>query len=314
MTAYGLQYLRPWNPLTSSSVLSLRGIFPPIPTPFKQDESLDLDGLRSNLARWNEEPLAGYVVAGSNGEAVALSFEERFELVAAAREAIPEDRLLIAGAGAESTRQAIAFAEGMQREGADAIIVVTPSYYGPRLDHAALVAHYLKVADNSQLPVVLYNVPVYTGLDLPVSVVQELATHENIIGIKESGGSISKIDTMVNGTPPDFQVLSGSASFLLAALVVGAVGVVPALGCFAANPINALMGAYESGDLESARQIQATLVRPNEAVTSRFGIAGLKAALDIAGYYGGPVRSPLQAITKEERADLEQTLADADLP
>lgn len=294
-------------------MLSLSGIFPPIPTPFKRDESLDLDNLKSNIARWNDEPLAGYVVAGSNGEAVALSFEERFELVAAAREAIPKDGLLIAGAGAESTRQSIAMAEGMKREGADAIIVVTPSYYGPRLDHSALVAHYLKVADASLLPVVLYNVPVYTGLDLPVSVVSELATHQNIIGVKESGGSIAKIDKMVNQTPDDFQVLSGSASFFLAALVVGAVGVVPALGCLAAEQINALILAYEAGDLESARQIQATLVGPNEAVTSKFGIAGLKAALDLAGYYGGPTRSPLQDLTEDEHALLTKALKEANL-
>ena len=294
-------------------MLSLSGIFPPIPTPFRQDESLDLDGLRSNFARWNKEPLAGYVVAGSNGEAVSLSFEEHIELVAAARAAIPDDRLLIAGAGAESTRQAIALAEGMKREGADAIIVVTPSYYGPRLDHSALVAHYLNVADASDLPVVLYNVPVYTRLDLPVSVVRELATHENIIGIKESDGSIAKFDSIINGTPPDFQVLSGSASIFLAALVVGAVGVVPALGCFAAKQLKELMSGYESGDLELARQIQATLVGPNEAITSRFGIAGLKMALDLAGYYGGPVRSPLQALTEEESALLKEALSEANL-
>ncbi len=294
-------------------MLSLRGIFPPIPTPFRQDESLDLENLKANLARWNNQPLAGYVVAGSNGEAVALSSEERFQLVGAARAAIPEDRLLIAGAGAESTRQTIKLAEGMRREGADAVIVVTPSYYGPRLDDAALLDHYFKVADASQLPVVLYNVPVYTGLDLPARVVRELATHENIIGIKESGGSIAKIDSMVNGTPAEFQLLSGSASFFLAALVVGAVGVVPALGCLAAERISALLLAYESGDLESAREIQASLVGPNEAITSKFGIAGLKAALDLIGFYGGPVRAPLQAITQEEHAILENTLAEADL-
>ena len=294
-------------------MLSLRGIFPPIPTPFNQDETLDLESLKANLARWNGEPLAGYVVAGSNGEAVALSFEERIELVAAARTAIPEDRILIAGAGAESTRQTIAMAAGVRREGADVVIVVTPSYYGPRLDDTALLDHYLKVADASELPVVLYNVPVYTRLDLPASVVQELATHENIIGVKESGGSVAKIDAMVNGTPDEFQVLAGSASFLLGALVVGAVGVVPALGCLAAQRIRALMSAYESGDLESARKIQAGLVGPNAAVTSTYGVAGLKAALDLVGFYGGPVRAPLQALTTEEGAILENTLGAADL-
>ncbi len=294
-------------------MLSLKGIFPPIPTPFKQDESLDIENLKANIARWNEQPLAGYVVAGSNGEAVSLSYEERFELVAAARETVSEDRVLIAGAGAESTRQTIALAAGMKREGADAVLIVTPSYYSPRYDKAAFVGHYNRVADASELPVILYNVPVYTKLDLPADVVTELAKHENIIGIKESGGSVAKIDSMVNGTPEDFQVLSGSASFLLAALVVGAVGVVPALGCIAADQIHALMEAYGSGNLEEARKIQARLVLPNEAVTSRFGIAGLKASLDRIGFYGGPVRSPLQPLGSEEHAMLEDTLAETAL-
>ena len=294
-------------------MLPLRGIHPPIPTPFRQDQSLDLDNLKANLERWNEQPLSGYVVAGSNGEAVALSVEERFELVTAARTSIPTDRLLIAGAGAESTRQSIFLAEGMGDIGADAVIVVTPSYYGPRLDHSAFVEHYRQVADASPLPVLLYNVPAYTGLDLPVSAVVELADHENIIGIKESGGSVAKIDAMVHGTPDEFQVLAGSASFLLGALVVGAIGVVPALGCIAAEQISALLGTHDSGDFEEAREIQARIVAPNQAVTSKFGIAGLKAALELAGYYGGPVRTPLQNLSVEEHAILEQTLAEAGL-
>jgi 4-hydroxy-2-oxoglutarate aldolase len=199
----------------------------------------------------------------------------------------------------------------MKQEGADAVIGVTPSYYGPRLDESALLEHYVRVADVSELPVILYNVPVYTNLDLPVGVVQELATHENIIGIKESGGSVAKIHAMVNGTPGDFQVLAGSASFLLAALLVGAVGVVPALGCLAAEQINALIKAYESGDIPAERAIQSRHLAPNEAVTARFGVAGLKGALDLLGFYGGPVRAPLQPLSSEEHAMLEKVLSEA---
>ena len=294
-------------------MLSLRGLYAPIPTPFNQDEGLDLGSLKVNFDRWNDQPLSGYIVAGSNGEAVTLSLEERFELVGAARASIPADRVLIAGAGAESTKQTIKLAEGMHDRGADAVIVVTPSYYGPRLDHSAFLSHYNKVADSSPLPVVLYNVPAYTGLDLPAAVVNELADHENIIGIKESGGIVSKIASMVQGTPKEFQVLAGSASFLLAALVVGAVGAVAALGCIAAEQIHGLIQAHESGDQVAAREIQARLLAPNEAVTSRFGIAGLKAALDLLGFYGGPVRSPLQPISQEEHAILENVLAESEL-
>jgi 4-hydroxy-2-oxoglutarate aldolase len=294
-------------------VLSLRGILPPIPTPFKLDESIDFEHLRSNLERWNEWPLVGYVVGGSNGEAVALSAEERIELVAVARESIPERKLLLAGAGLESTRGTTSLAQKMSAVGADAVIVVTPSYYGPRLDQAAFVAHYTRVADESPLPVVLYNVPPYTDLDLPVPAVAQLAAHPNVIGIKESGGSVAKIAAMVDQTQDDFQVLAGSAGFLLGALAVGAVGCVPATGCIAARSIHELIEAFDRGDLAAARDLQAGLIEPNIAVTSRFGVAGLKAAMDLIGLYGGPVRSPLQPLSAEESAQLEQVLRQASI-
>jgi 4-hydroxy-2-oxoglutarate aldolase len=295
-------------------VLSLHGILPPIPTPFKDDESIDFEHLKSNFEHWNEWPLAGYVVGGSNGEAVALSIQERLELVAAARESIPAGKLLIAGAGLESTHGSVSLAKQMGEAGADAVIVVTPSYYGPRLDEAAFVSHYSQVADESPLPVVLYNVPVYTNLDLPVSVVVRMAEHPKVIGIKESGGSVVKIAAMVDQTPDEFQILAGSAGFLLPAMAVGAVGCVPATGCIAAPRIKQLMEAFAQDDLETARDLQAALIEPNAAVTSRFGVAGLKAAMDRIGLYGGPVRSPLQPLTSEEMAQLESVLEQAGIP
>lgn len=290
-------------------MLRLHGIIPPIPTPFAADESIAFDQLGENLERWARWPLAGYVVGGSNGEAVALSADERVELVAQARQRISGDRLLIAGAGAESTRASIGLAEQMAQAGADAVIVVTPHYYRPQLTSEAFVRHYEGLAEAAPVPVVLYNVPAYTGVDLPVEAVRQLAEHPNIIGIKESGGSVSKIAEMVSGTPPDFQVLAGSASFLLPALAVGAVGCVPALGCVAAESIYQLMQAYQAGELERARRLQAALIEPNAAVTSRFGVAGLKAALDLIGLYGGPVRSPLLPLSQQARDELGRVLA-----
>lgn len=289
-------------------MLSLHGIFPPIPTPFNPDESLALDHLRSNLSTWAQWPLAGYVIGGSNGEAVSLSVEERVELVARARQVVPNDRLVIAGAGAESTRASIELAQRMAEAGADAVIVVTPHYYRPQLTASALTEHYQRIAEAAPVPVVLYNVPVYTGLDLPVESVRQLAQHPNIVGIKESGGNVAKIAEMVSGTPQDFQVLAGSAGFLLPALTVGAVGCVPALGCLAAASIDELMGADRAGDRDRARELQAGLIEPNAMVTSRYGVAGLKAALDLLGLYGGPVRSPLQPLAEQQRDELRAAL------
>jgi hypothetical protein len=163
-------------------------------------------------------------VGGSNGEFVYLSVEERLEVVRAARAAIPRDRLLIAGSGMESTRQTIALSEGMAAAGADAVIVVTPSYYRGRMDALAYERHYRQVSQASAVPVLLYSVPANTGIELPAPAVIRLAAEPNIVGIKDSGGNISRIAGLVSDSPDGFQVLAGSASFFLAALTVGAVG------------------------------------------------------------------------------------------
>lgn len=299
--------------MTEQSQLSLTGIFPPITTPFTDDGNIGFDHLKANIARWNEEPLSGYVVGGSNGEFVSLSVGERVEVVREARRAIPSDRLLIAGAGMESTSGTIELTKKMADVGADAVIVVTPSYFTSKMNPAALEHHYRAVADASPLPVILYSVPANTGIDLPVEVVIQLAPHQKIIGIKDSGGSVAKIGWMVHQTPNDFQVLAGSASFALGALAVGAVGMVGALANIAGMRLAALMGYFHSGDLIRAREIQLALIEVNAAVTSEFGVAGLKVAMDMMGYFGGPVRAPLLPLNDEEKATLRIILKEADL-
>ena len=294
-------------------MISLRGIFPPIPTPFDPNEAIDLGRLEANLARWNSWPLDGYVVAGSTGESVSLTGDERVELVRAVRSAIPSKKLLIAGAGLESTRETVKLVNHMAEAGADAVIVVTPSYFAPSIGPDGLLAHYRSIAEASSLPVILYSVPIYTHLDLPLEVVRELATHPKVIGIKESGGSLAKITSLVSQTPADFQVLVGSAGLLLGALTVGAVGCIPALGNLAGNQIHELMTAFQRGDLTRAREIQAKLVEPNEILTVRFGVAGVKAALDLVGFYGGSLRSPLRPLGEPELAVLRDTLNRAGL-
>lgn len=298
--------------MTPSS-LSLAGLFPPIPTPFREDGDVDHDHLQSNLNRWNSEPLNGYVLGGSNGEYVFLTPDERVEAVRVARKMTPPGRLLIAGSAMESTCETIALTRRMAEAGADAAIVVTPSYYKGRMTAAALEHHYRQIADASPIPIALYNVPANTGVDMPAQVAINLATHPNIIGMKESGGDVAKIGFMVRETPDDFQILAGSAGFLLGALAVGAVGGVAALANIAAAPLARMMECFRKGEMAEARAIQLQFVEANAVVTARFGVPGLKAAMDMLGYYGGPVRSPLMPLSEEDKAALRKVLVKAGL-
>lgn len=291
----------------------LDGVYPPIPTPFKSNGDIDFRNLVTNLDRWNLHPLSGYVVGGSNGEFVSLSSDERVDVVRAVREAAPSDRLLIAGSGMQSTRATMELTERMADVGADVAIVVTPSYYKTMMSSEALENHYHQVAEASPIPILLYNVPANTGVELQVEAVLRLADHPNVIGIKESGGSIAKISTMVHRTPGDFQVLAGSAGFMLGALAVGAVGVIGALANIAGQELVDILTHVHAGELEPARAIQLSLVEVNAAVTVRYGIAGLKAAMDILGYYGGPVRSPLLPLGDENKEVLRRILIESGL-
>ena len=292
----------------SAHRLDLAGIFPPIPTPFGPAGEILFDRLGENLARWDAEPMVGVVAGGSNGEFPLLSLEERVEVVRQVRRRTAAGRLVIAGSGMESTAATISLSRAMADAGADAVIVVTPSYYKARMTPAALIAHYTAVADRSALPLVIYNVPANTGVDLPAEVAIELSRHPNIAGIKDSGGDVVKLARMAAEAAEGFQVLAGSAGFFLPALAVGAVGVVAALANLAAAELNDLLLRFRSGDAEEARQIQARLVEANAAVTSRFGVPGLKCAMDLTGRYGGPPRLPLLRLGEAEVGQVRESL------
>ena len=221
--------------------------------------------------------------------------------------------MIIAGSGLHATRETVQQTVAMAERGADAALVITPSYYKSRMDDRALLAHYLRVADESPIPIILYNVPANTGIDMSADTIVPLSEHPNIIGLKDSSGNVAKIAEVVLRSPQDFQVLAGSASFLLGALAVGAVGTISALANIAPGALAELMQAFHSGDRARASTLQQKLVRPNTAVTARFGVAGLKLALDLLGYYGGPTRSPLQPLNADQKSELRQTLAEADL-
>lgn len=293
--------------------LDLSGIHPPIPTPFDEQGDVALDRLRENLIRWGETGLAGFVVLGSNGEAVHLSEGEKQDALRAAREAIPSQRLLIAGTGQQSTRATIELTHRAADLGADAALVTPPHYYRPKMDTVALERHYFALADASPIPILIYNMPTYTGIDLTVELVLRLAQHPNIVGMKDSGGNPVKIGAVIGGAPEGFQVLAGSASFLYPAMVLGAVGGICALANVAPRECCQLADLVRTGDHQAARKLQLRLIPPNAAVTSRFGVPGLKQALDWTGYYGGPVRLPLGPLTDKERMELRKVLIEAEL-
>jgi len=293
--------------------LSLKGCFPPIPTAFDDHGRVDHDRLADNLEKWQRTSLAGFVVLGSNGEAVFLREDEKLDVWKTSRSVIKKERLFIAGTGCESTSNTIELTEKAARFGADAAMVVTPHYYKARMDHRALVRHYETIADRSPIPVILYNVPAFTGIDLAAETIIELAQHSKVIGIKESSGNLVKIGHVAGTSEGRFQVLAGSGGFFLPALLMGAVGGVMAIANLAPEPLAELLQRFEEDDLKRAREIQVRLIPPNTAVTTRFGIPGLKAALDLIGMYGGPVRPPLVPLNADQRGELEKVLRGADI-
>jgi 4-hydroxy-2-oxoglutarate aldolase len=292
----------------TQSTVSLSGVFPPIPTPFDAEGHLAVQALAENLERWNEYDLAGYVVLGSNGEAVLLTEEEKGLVLETARAAIPARKLMIAGAGRESTRQTIAATRQAAQAGADAVLLVTPNYYDGKMTPDSLVGHYHAVADHSPVPVILYNVPKFTHVDMGAATVARVASHPNVVGMKDSGGNLAKLGDIVRLVPPDFQVLAGSAGFLFPGLAVGAVGGVLALANVAPQQSIDIYRLFKAGQWDEAAELQRRMIPVNAAVTARFGIAGLKAALDMLGYYGGPVRSPLLDIGNDDRRTLRDVL------
>ncbi len=293
--------------------LKLGGVFPPIPTPFDADGNLLLDKLKANIALWNKTGLHGYVVLGSNGEAVMLTDSEKAALWQAAREAIPRDKLFLVGAGVESTRNCIALAKRAAELGADAAMFVTPSYYKSQMNATSLINHYRVIADASPIPTIIYNMPGATGIDIDAATVIALAQHPNIIGVKDSSGNVAKLGDIIRAVRPDFSVIAGSGGCFYPALCIGAKGAVAALANVAPRECLAIYDAFRAGRHDEARALQLKMIPMNAAVTTRWNIPGLKAALEELnqGYYGGAPRLPLRPLGDDDRHTLRQIMTEA---
>jgi 4-hydroxy-2-oxoglutarate aldolase len=295
------------------SKISLNGIFPPLPTSFDNDENLLSEKIRLNIRILGQYDLSGFLILGSNGEQVMLSEKEKSEAVATAKEALPEGKLLLAGTGGQSTRETISLTKAAAGAGADAVLVLNPFYFKGLMTQEALVKHYFDVADASPVPVIVYNMPPNTGIDLSAAMITEVSSHPNIAGMKESGGNVVKIGEVLRDARPGFQILAGGAGFLLPALSMGAVGGILALANIAPLQCIEIYSLYRSGDMEKARALQHKMIPVNAAVTSRWGVPALKAAMDYLGLYGGPARRPLLPVKDDVRAQLLKLLDENDI-
>lgn len=299
-----------------SKTLSLRGIHIPFPTPFDAGGELDLRAVAANVGRWNQTGVSGYVALGSTGERVHLDERERLAVVEAAREAVPPESAFVVGVGEQGTRATIADARRMAGAGADALLVLTPHFYRGAMNADALSAHFAAVADASPVPVILYNIPQNTGVTLAPDVVTRLAAHENICGIKDSSGDVLALTETLRLTierADDFVVMTGHGGALYASLCAGAPGAILAVAAVAPELCVALYEACRAGEYERARALQRRLAPLAAAVTTRFGIGGLKAALELLGYAGGTVRAPLRAPDEGARSELARLLAEAEV-
>jgi len=278
--------------------LDLAGILPPVATPFVDDE-VDLAALRANCERWMATGLRGILLLGTNGEAPLIRDDEAVRLVAAAREVVPEDRVLLVGTGRQATRDVIALSRSVAREGADAVLVLTPSVYRNQLTPAALIAHYHAIADGSPVPVLLYNMPQATGVTLTPAIVQELASHPNIAGIKESSGDVAVVGELVARVPRDFPVVVGAAASLYASLMVGATGAIVAIANVVPDLVVRLFDLARAGRHDEALALQRTLAPLAAAVTTGYGVPGFKVAMALAGYRPGQPRRPLVPLDED---------------
>jgi 4-hydroxy-2-oxoglutarate aldolase len=288
-------------------MFNLHGIYAPIATPFAGGE-IAYDKLENNLSFWLGSDLEGIVVMGSNGEFVLLTPEEKEELMRFVCTRAKGKKPVIAGTGAESTAETIRLNRKAAEAGADAVLVVTPNYYKGEMTDPVLSRFYTDVADASPLPVILYNMPRNAGINISAKLAVELARHPNIIGIKDSGGNIVQIADMIRNAPEGFSVFAGSASYLYTSLALGATGGTLALANIFPDECARVQTLFDAGEIREARDLQMKLIDSNNAVTARWGIPGLKAALEMIGLYGGDPRPPLVPLKEADREELRKIL------
>jgi 4-hydroxy-2-oxoglutarate aldolase len=292
--------------------MQLDAVFPPMATVFDRDDAVDARAISANVSRWIAAGVGGVVALGSNGEAPLVDEDEAERVIAAARESVPRDRVLIVGTGRESTKATMAATARAAAGGADAVLVRTPSFFKARMTPDAFVRHYTAVADASRVPVLLYNVPAVTGVSLTADTVSTLAAHPNIVGIKETGSDTAQVAAFVEAAAASrepFAVIAGSAPTFYPSLCVGATGGILAVSCVCPALCVELHEHFRAGRHDAARQLQRRITPLAKLVTTGLGVAGLKKAMDLAGFAGGVPRGPLVPLTEGATAPVRDAVA-----
>lgn len=283
----------------------------PVATPFGADGAIDESAFQANVKVHVEQGMDGVLVAGSSGEAPLLDDRERFELLSLARSCLPSGKWLLAGIGSESTRQTVARARDAKAAGADAALVVPPSYFLKRMTNEALLAHYRAVADESPLPVMLYNMPAYTHVVLSPELVHEMARHDNVVGMKDSAGNMPIFRQYLEAQSQSFRVLTGNGSTVAEAIEAGAAGAILAIALYAGRLVRALVDAAASGNSTMAKELQERLAPIARGIAGSLGPAGIKAAMTMAGLNGGAPRLPLLPLSEQELQDVGRLMEEA---
>lgn len=291
--------------------INLSGVLLPITTPFTANEDVDVAALKTNIDRWSTTGIAGYVVLGSTGERVNLDEREYLQAIGTTRAAVPETMTFIVGAGQQSTRGTINEIKRASQAGAEAVLVITPHYYRPAITQQALFEHYIAVADAVSVPVILYSMPDLTGIKIEPETAARLSEHKNIIGLKDSSNDVPKMRETVEMAEEDFAVTVGNGTVFCEALQAGARGGILAVGCVVPELCLEIYRAVKAGENDRATLLQEKLSPLARAVTRTFGIGGLKAAMEMAGYIGGGVRAPLQPASEAARAEIEGLIRNA---
>ena len=287
---------------------NLSGIFPPLTTPFT-DEEVDLNKLINNVKKYEPRNLSGYVLFGSNGESAFLTRDEKLQIISAVRE--QTKKILIAGTGSDSIRDTISLTNIAAEKGANYALIISPSFFKSEMKHHTFLNYYSRVAESVMIPVIIYNVPKFTNVNIETETIIELSKHPNIVGLKESTENTSRISEIATNTPESFKVFVGTASVLFPGLMAGADGGILALANIAPDECLQIYLHYIAGKNKEALELQNKMIPVNRAITTKFGVPGLKAAMDLMGCDGGNPRLPLEPLNEAQIIEIKAVLRKA---
>jgi 4-hydroxy-tetrahydrodipicolinate synthase len=292
--------------------MQIRGIIPPVATPMKANEDIDLPRLKWFLDHLINSGVHGVFVLGTNSEFYAMDEREKQEVIATAVEHVRGRVPVYAGTGAETTREAVRLTKMAEKEGANGVSVITPYFVIP--NQQEIFDHYRRIAEATKLPVVLYNNPATCGgVKIDVDTVARLAEISNILGVKDSSGDLQNTIEYLRVVPDRFSVMMGRDTLIFSAMMYGARGAVPATGNIAPKLLVEIYESFVRGDQAASKAAQRKLHPVRMALTLGTAPGGVKAALDVLGLSIGPCRSPVAPLPPDKMAKMKVALQQAGL-